>query len=159
MRHRIRTLIAAISAIAVLAVPVAGQASAIPHDGHHFRASLTGEKEVPGPGDPDGWGRALVWVDQSDEQVCFAVEWRRIAAPVMAHIHSGGPAVAGPVKVLLFDNGAPLPDSIHAVAGCVDAQRYLLKRIAEHPGRYYVNVHNVPYPDGAIRGQLFKPRS
>ena len=157
MRRRLRTVIAAVSVVAVFAVPLAGQASAEGHDRSHLRAWLTGEKEVPGPGDSDGWGRAQVWVDPWDEEVCFHLEWRKIEGPVAAHIHRGGPAVAGPVKVLLFETSAPLPPSIHAVAGCVDADKELLKRIAAHPRRFYVNVHNVPYPDGAIRGQLFKP--
>jgi hypothetical protein len=30
----------------------------------------------------------------------------------------------------------------------------LVGAIAANPSGYYVNVHNIPYPDGAIRGQL-----
>ena len=30
----------------------------------------------------------------------------------------------------------------------------LLKDIIRNPENYYVNVHNAPFPNGAVRGQL-----
>ena len=33
------------------------------------------------------------------------------------------------------------------------AKKKLIKKIAKHSERYYVNVHRPEYPDGAIRGQ------
>jgi hypothetical protein len=33
-------------------------------------------------------------------------------------------------------------------------QRRLIGRILAHPRRYYLNVHNAPYPAGAIQGRL-----
>jgi hypothetical protein len=74
--------------------------------------------------------------------------------------------VNGPVVVLFFDvpepPGAPvnmpplpLPDSISAVAGCKgDVAASLTRDIRRHPAAYYVNVHNLEFPGGAIRGQL-----
>ena len=35
-----------------------------------------------------------------------------------------------------------------------EASRRLIRRIAERPGRYYVNVHNRAYPAGAVQGTL-----
>jgi hypothetical protein len=32
--------------------------------------------------------------------------------------------------------------------------RSLIKAIIQYPEEYYVNVHNMPYPAGALRGQL-----
>ena len=123
-------------------------------------AGLHGANEVPGPGDPDGRGLALVRTGRS--RVCFALGWSGIAPPIFAHIHAGPVGVNGPVVVLFFDvpelAGAPnaaLPDTISAVAGCVGGKDpALLRDIRRHPRQYYSNVHNLDFPAGAIRGQL-----
>jgi hypothetical protein len=33
-------------------------------------------------------------------------------------------------------------------------RKALATNLREHPKAYYINVHNRPFPDGAIRGQL-----
>src|SRR5215208_68504 len=38
--------------------------------------------------------------------------------------------------------------------GCVEVPRALSLELLEHPQRFYVNVANEQYPEGAIRGQL-----
>src|SRR5829696_3108925 len=40
--------------------------------------------------------------------------------------------------------------------GCVEVPRALSLELGEHPARFYVNVTNEQYPEGAIRGQLHK---
>jgi CHRD domain len=127
----------AASALPVLAAPLAT-----------LEASLTGEKEVPGPGDPNGSGHAVVKVYKA--RVCYTLEVRRIKPAMAAHIHRGGPSVAGPIVVTLK---APTDGSS---SGCVAISRALSKKLRENPRGYYVNVHNEPYPEGAIRGQLHR---
>jgi CHRD domain len=83
-------------------------------------------------------------------RVCYALEVRRIKAATLAHIHRGGPSVAGPIVVELK---APTDGSSR---GCKAISEALSKKLREHPGRYYVNVHNKPFPDGAVRGQLHR---
>jgi CHRD domain len=129
---------------------------------HQLAARLTGANEVPGPGDPDGRGLALVRTGR--ERVCFALAWTGIAPPIFAHIHAGAAGVAGPVVVPFFDvpelPGAPtaaLPPTIAAAGGCVDGQDpALLRDIRRHPASYYANIHNLDFVPGAIRGQLHR---
>jgi hypothetical protein len=136
------TLLAALvfTALLVTAVPVAAAPLAT------FQASLTGEKEVPGPGDKDGLGHAEVQVYEA--RVCYTLAVHGIEPATAAHIHRGGPSVAGPIVVELK---APTDGSS---SGCVAISRTLSTELRQNPTQYYVNVHNNPYPDGAIRGQL-----
>jgi hypothetical protein len=121
-------------------------------------ASLTGENEVPGPGDDNGRGRAVVRLNVRERRVCFDLSWRRIGAPTAAHIHPGRRGVANPPIVAFFQSATPLPGSIRGVEGCVGGvQRATLRDIRDNPRRFYVNIHNETFPDGAIRGQLHRP--
>ena len=118
-------------------------------------ASLSGAREVPGPGDPDGRGRAGVKL--AGGKACFVLRWSGIAAPTRAHIHIGRAGVPGAIVVPFFEpgtNAASLPDTLSSVAGCVPVDPALAGRIAKHPGDFYVNIHNAEFPGGAIRGQL-----
>ena len=158
MRKRVAVIALAaglVFALTVLAAPGAAASGRVTR----LAATLDGANEVPGPGDPDGHGRAFVRL--AGDSACFALEWSGITAPTAAHIHEGGPGVAGPVVVLFFQpgtNAASLPDTLSAVAGCVDVDPALAGRIARHPGDFYVNIHTADFPAGAIRGQLHRSR-
>lgn len=119
--------------------------------GRPLTALLTGEAEVPGPGDPDGSGMALITLNQGQRQVCFDLEVFDIAPATAAHIHRGRAGVAGPVVVTLG------PPTSGASSGCViGIDRALIKMIRQRPEHFYVNVHNADFPAGALRGQLSK---
>jgi CHRD domain len=90
-----------------------------------------------------------------ERRVCFTLRWSRIAPPTAAHIHVGPPGVAGPVVVPLFAAPGGLPPELSGVSGCVTGvDPALIRAIRRHPRQYYVNIHNAPFPDGAIRSQL-----
>ncbi len=135
-------LLAALVAL-VLALPASG---ATPLS--TLKASLTGEQEVPGPGDKDGSGNAVVKVYKA--KVCYALEVKRIKPAMAAHIHLGLRGEAGPIVAELK---TPTDGTSK---GCVAVPRALSLGLKEHPSRYYVNVHNKSFPEGAIRGQLHK---
>jgi hypothetical protein len=144
-RLLVLTTLAALAGALMLTSPL----GAHPQRHHHgLKANLNGAQEVPGPGDSDGSGKARIRVLPGFGAVCFKLSWEDIAAPTAAHIHRGAKGVAGPVVVPLFVGTAD-------EKGCVDDLDVgLLREIRRHPRRFYVNIHNADFPDGAIRGQL-----
>jgi CHRD domain-containing protein len=113
--------------------------------GRKFTTTLTGAAEVPGPGDPDGSGTATVTLNPGQGEVCWDITFSGVDTITAAHIHVGEVGVAGPVVV-------PLSPT----SGCTSADRDLIKAIIQNPEGYYVNIHNAPFPAGALRGQLGK---
>jgi len=108
---------------------------------------LTGAAEVPGPGDPDGRGTAVIRVDSETGEICYRLRVQRIEPATMAHIHIGGPTDPGPVV-----QGLAAPTD-RSSSGCV-VNEALADAIVANPSNYYINVHNAPFPAGAVRGQL-----
>ncbi len=117
-------------------------------------AVLDGGQEVPEPGDPDGQATGFVRVRH--HQLDFAMTWAGIAPPTAGHLHPGPAGQANPLVADLFASPAGLPASLRGVAGTVDADREVLKRVGKHPHEFYLNLHNAEFPKGAVRGQLFK---
>jgi hypothetical protein len=79
MRNRRRAAVltvALVSGLALLAAPAAAAASGSSNTSGkvtRLAATLSGANEVPGPGDPDGWGRAFVRL--SGTTACYALQW------------------------------------------------------------------------------------
>lgn len=116
---------------------------------------LTGDQEVPGPGDPNASGTADVTLNQGQGTVCSTVTWANVDGDVLAgHIHRGGAGTAGPIVVTLFTGSFSGTD---AFSGCTqNVPAALIKEIRTDPSAFYVNVHSTVFPNGAIRGQLSK---
>jgi hypothetical protein len=111
-------------------------------------ADLIGATEVPGPGDPDGRGIAVLRIDPDNNfEICFWFVVRRIAPATVAHIHRGAAGVAGPAV-----QGLTPPTGGNS-KGCVE-NPVIAEEILDNPAAFYINVHNTPYPLGAVRGQL-----
>ncbi|MFN3387774.1 MAG: CHRD domain-containing protein [Allosphingosinicella sp.] len=117
--------------------------------GDEYQAELTGAAVVPGPGDPNGWGRALVDLNPAVPQICTDLEVRDITVPATgAHIHRGAAGVSGPPVVTLDP-----PDDDDS-DNCTTITNELAAQIATAPSDFYVQVHTSDHPQGAIRGQL-----
>lgn len=135
----------------VALVVIAALLGAVPAvaGGRPLTAELTGAAEVPGPGDADGSGLAVVTLNQGLGEVCFDIAVADVDPILAAHIHVGTADMAGGV-VVNFDVAN------NGLSGCVTAGADLIKDIRQNPGGYYVNVHNAVFPAGALRGQLTK---
>lgn len=139
-------LIASIAALTLFAVASYGA-----DGGRAFATTLTGAAEVPGPGDPDGSGEAVLQLNPGQREVCFQLTVRDIAPATASHIHRGAADVAGPVVI-----GLTPPPTSGSSSACVSASRELILEIIQNPEAFYVNVHNADFPAGAVRGQLSK---
>ena len=117
--------------------------------GNNFEATLSGASEVP-PGDPDGWGRARITINDAANTVCTDLEVRDIGEVTAAHIHRGAPGMNGPPVVTL-----DAPDDNDS-DDCDTKDDALIDELRNNPGAFYVNVHTDAYPNGAIRGQVFE---
>jgi hypothetical protein len=122
-----------------------------------FTIQLSGAAEVcptaPGTCGGPGTGTATITIDRNARTLCYAISTQNVALPLLAaHIHVAPVGQAGPVVVPLFTqpiNAATVPRT------CLTGlDKNLLKDIIRNPENYYVNVHNAPFPNGAIRGQL-----
>ena len=143
------SFLAAATLIAATAVQPAAEG------GRKFTTTLTGAAEVdangvPNQGDLTGSGTATITLNHGQGRICFDITVSGVDPLFAGHIHEAPVTAPGPVVVPLFGSpGAPL-------SGCVEASREQIKEIIQHPEDYYVNVHNTPFPAGALRGQLSK---
>lgn len=101
---------------------------------------------VPNQGDLDGSGTARLWVNPGKSRVCWKIRVAKVDPISAAHIHVGSSTTTGPVVVPLNPY----------TGGCTTVTRDLALALIKSPGSYYVNVHNAPYPAGALRGQLHR---
>ena len=140
---------AAVLAAVAAVVGLAGVVPAAAQGGRPFTTSLTGEAEVnaqgvPNQGDLDGTGTASIRINPGLGEVCWTITVSGVEPITAAHIHVAPPTAPGPIVV-------PLEPY---TGGCTDVDRDLALEIIQNPDAYYVNVHNAPFPAGALRGQL-----
>jgi hypothetical protein len=121
-------------------------------------AELNGKREISPEGnkragDLDGYG---VFAGATQEgRLCYALAVGAIANPSAAHIHQAKRGKNGPIVITLTHPTTGNPGSSSA---CATPDAALLAAIRKHPNRFYVNVHNADFPNGAIRGQLRKSK-
>jgi hypothetical protein len=134
-------------------------------DGFHstvLATQLSGEEEVdgngvPGQGDPDGRGAAVIKIDTDTDRICWAIVVHGIELPaIAAHIHQAPAGVNGSIVVHFSpptaSNRILERLGIGVSHGCTTNP--IADAIVADPSGFYVNVHNTPFPAGAVRGQL-----
>jgi hypothetical protein len=140
---------AAVILSALTTVAFGGSSAAAADGGRPFTTTLTGEAEVnaegvPNQGDLDGVGTATLRINAGQGRVCWTITVSGVEPITAAHIHIAPPTAPGPIVVPLNP----------FTGGCIDVERETALGIIRTPGDYYVNVHNAPFPNGALRGQL-----
>ncbi|KGN33688.1 hypothetical protein N802_07670 [Knoellia sinensis KCTC 19936] len=147
MSRRLR--IVALSAAAAGATGLIALPNALAADGGRpITVEMTGAAERPGPGDPDGSGTASFRINPGQGRVCYTLTVQNIAPATAAHVHRAPTTLAGPVVIPLD------PPTSGTSSGCADVTRALAKELIQSPGDFYINVHNAPFPPGAVRAQL-----
>ena len=139
-----RTVIAlVISALALAGVVAANAATA---KTVKFEVALKGTNEKPAA-PASNKGKVEVTLNTTTGKVCWDFKLAKIdGKPAQAHIHKGKAGVSGNIVVPLGAN--------YKRQGCTTASKALVRAILKKPRAYYVNVHNVKHPAGAMRGQL-----
>jgi hypothetical protein len=122
-----------------------------------FTIQLSGAAEVcptaPGTCGGPGTGTATITIDRNARTLCYAITTENVALPLAAaHIHAAPVGAAGPVVISLFTE--PVNAATVGPTCLTGLDKHLLKDILRNPENYYVNVHNAPFPNGAVRGQL-----
>lgn len=146
MTSSVRRITIALVTFGVLLLAFATPAAA---GGRPYTIQLSGANEVngagvPNQGDPDGSGTARLWINPGQGEVCWAIEVSGVDPITAAHIHIAPVTAPGPVVVPLEPYSG----------GCTDVTREIALALITNPDGYYVNVHNMTYPAGALRGQL-----
>jgi hypothetical protein len=121
-----------------------------------LKANLNGNAVVPGPGDLDGSAEAKVSARPGELKICVRMEYELgVGRATAIHIHDAGASAQGSAIATLYEEavgGAPGPSLIIGCEGKMP--KPLVRRVAKHPRRFYIDFHTLDFPDGAIRGQL-----
>jgi hypothetical protein len=113
-----------------------------------YAVKMTGAAETPA-GAPSGTAKAVVTLSTKTGKVCWTfTSLSGVSTPTAAHIHVGAAGTSGNIVVPLSTGATFL------TKGCVPASAALISAIAANPHGYYVNIHNMQYPGGAVRAQL-----
>ena len=118
----------------------------------------SGDQEIAG-GDADGHAVAFVRT-RGGGRVDFGITYSGIAPPTAGHIHQGAVGVNGGIVVPFFAAPGGLPPTLNGIAGMVTGvMPDTIAMINRNPSGFYTNLHNVEFPGGAVRGQLFRVNS
>jgi hypothetical protein len=115
-------------------------------------AVLTGSQEVP-PNTIAGFGNATVDVNRATNEVTVTITVANLGSPINNfHIHEAPPGTNGPVVVDLIGLGGTFVNG--TMHGTFAVNPAVAERLLQNPRGFYVNVHTVALPGGAVRGQL-----
>lgn len=122
----------------------------LPAAAEKFNMIMIGPNEVPS-GDPDGLATGVLTFDRIANTVSWSFNYSNIAAPTAMHIHTGNAGTNGGV---LVNMGVGTSGGAGTLIGSTATSAANLTNMVGNPAGYYVNIHNTPFPGGAVRSQL-----
>jgi hypothetical protein len=111
-------------------------------------ATLAGAGAASDALDPESRGRVVLRLERSS--IRFHIESRGLGTVTASHIHHGASGVNGPM-VWEINPGFEGNSSEGEAAGIPPG---VLRLLAAEPSEFYVKLHTLKFPGGAIRGQL-----
>lgn len=148
-----RTLVSLL-ALAPLLLPSSALAARVT-----FNLVMTGAQEAPAAGDPDGLATGLITLDDGSGEISWSFGYSNIDAPTLMHIH-GPNAPAGVGAGVFIGLGVATSGGAGTlVSSLVHGSLAQVSQILAAPETFYVNIHNGPFPGGAVRGQIPEPET
>jgi len=113
-----------------------------------YCADLRGAGPASDALDPDATGSARL--ELTGSSIRFHIRTSTNLGKVVAtHLHQGAAGINGPIAVELNPGFTG-----ETVEGSIPIEGDLSSRLVANPSRYYVKLHSLKFPGGAIRGQL-----
>jgi hypothetical protein len=138
-----------VAAICLAVAGAAATAAPVAADQVQLSSTLSGANVVPGPGDPNGSGSAVLIVDTTHGQICYQLTVSGLSSsPTSAEIDQGQPGTGGTQVVPLT------PPTSGNSSDCASVDPGLASTLAAHPDLYFVNVDTSDFPHGAVGGQV-----
>lgn len=164
---RVRMLIFAVLALALLSVAIAGVVAA--NEKSRFKTALTGYQETPSVSSA-GSGEFTATVDDANQTIHYTLRFDNLNSSVLfAHVHFGQRGVTGGIAAFLCGgNTKPDPcvpgttitgtitpaDVIGPTGQGIAPGEWSELVAAIRAGVAYANVHSQTQPSGEIRGQI-----
>ena len=124
-----------------------------------FFVSMTGDQEVPGPGDPEGSASGTVTLNELTGMVSWDIVYMNLQNVdsvediVGFHIHPGAFGESGGIHIGLGTTNMGLGTLVGSTVAPLDD----VAAVLADPFGFYVNIHTNDFTPGAVRGQLPAP--
>ena len=112
-----------------------------------YCADLKGAGSQSDALDPAATGSARL--ELGGASIRFHIRAANLGKCVATHLHQGGVGVNGPMAIELNPGFTG-----EALDGSIPVDSDLSARILANPSHFYVKLHSLKFPGGAIRGQL-----
>lgn len=122
----------------------------------NYNLTFTGDQEVPGPGDSDGFGSGTLTVDDVTGDISWDITYGNISTVTGFHFHQ---APAGSSAGVFLGLGTTTTGGANTLTNSTTTSTANALAINTNPENFYLNIHTTEFGPGAIRAQLPEPGS